>query len=335
MSSKRLPICINPPIKGFQYFGFQLSVICTTGNYQNWLSNHFIQLTCDSSDNKHTLVYFYEPFLWYRTNPWFDSEWLSREENNLLDSNLIELIISYINKGSYVLAIVNEYHIPNRSAYKSFNQTHDILIFGFDLKAKLFDVLGYNEKGEYVHTYVTFGEFYKAFFNIENNFIVPFRLKQEFNYQFSLDDFKMILSDYVYSRNLTANVKRFKDEEYVLPNNIFGLDTYLQLRSYFETLREKKAVFNDVRSLHFILEHKQCMLSRIKYLWENRYLGNSEILFKEYLKLKNQALFAKSLQLKYSKTEDPRYIDRILKILEKMHKAESLVSESLLNSLKH
>lgn len=330
MTQSILPICKNPPVKGYQFYAYQLSVICTKDNYLSGLSNHFIQLYCNPKD---VLLSFYEPFFWYTSNPWFNYEWISQKTIRTMSLKLSDVIINYIDNKQYVLAIVDDFFIPERRAYKSFHNRHDILIFGYDTKNKQYDAMSYNNKGEYTHIKVSFQDLEKAFYalDINDNCIIPYKLKSDIDYNFNPNRTKSLLIDFLYSNNTSEKLKELIVSQY-LPDHVFGINTYSHLINDLKLIKEGK-IKNDIRSLHFLLEHKNRMLSLINFMGENGYLKSSDILLKDYKSIANKALVAKNLQIKYGLTDNSDDINEIINLLTLITQEEANVIENILDSL--
>jgi hypothetical protein len=277
------------------------------------------------------VVSFYEPYVWYTRNPWFEYESISHEAINSLNLNLNNLIINYIDRGYYILAIVNDFFIPDRQAYQKFNLKHDILLYRYDFMNKRFDAIGYNKDGTYGHSFVDFDDFEKSFFSIDNNDLIFYTLNGFYNHNFSIESTVELLKDYLYSRNTSSRLKVLDGKRYI-SDHAFGLDVYYHLKNYFHLLITKQANF-DIRSLHMLYEHKECMISRIKFLEENGYLKNSSEFLDGYNKIRDKIKTTKNLQLKYKLTRNNYDIQKIITILDEVAREEKVIIENILNNL--
>ena len=63
--------------------------------------------------------------------------------------SLISRIKKCIDKGYYIYICVNEKYIPKRLAYKKFNYSHHLYIYGYDDSEQYFYTLGYNDEYKY------------------------------------------------------------------------------------------------------------------------------------------------------------------------------------------
>lgn len=326
--NKVLPIT-NPPIIGYQFFAYQLAVICIADDHEPWLYSHFIQLICNPSD---PIVAFYDEYVWYETNPWFKFEKLSYKTIDTLNLNLLELIINYIENDFYVLAIIDEFYLPNRKSYHKEHFIHDLLIYGYDRENNTYNTIGFDENGIFRPQKLDFNDFQNAFCNL-NNYMIFFSLIKEYKYNFRIDIIKNLLSDYLYSKNTSARVDCL-DERRFLPGHVFGLNIYSHLQNYFRFLLDGKRL-SDIRSLHFLYEHKEMMISRIKFLIDRGHLtDNSNVFIEGFQKLRDKTLIARSLQLKFEVSKRSREIKQIINLIQDIYEEERRLLESLLNMLK-
>ncbi|MEC0094200.1 hypothetical protein [Paenibacillus macquariensis] len=321
----------NPPIRGYQFFAYQLSVICTSPDFSHWLNSHFIQLFCNPLE---PVVQFYEPYIRYETNPWFKFERLSNETINELELDLNIIIKSYIDRGFYILSIVDEYYIPNRTSYQKFSNIHDLLIYGYNQKEKTYVTIGYDDSSNYRTQRVRFENFERSLFSNSDNYIIPFALKGDFTYGFNIENIIVLLNDYLCSKDTSENLRQLDERQYQ-PDHVFGIETYRCLENYFELLIKKKAPF-DIRSLHFLCEHKESMITRINFLVNNGYLINgydSDYIIKGLQNIKNQCNIAKNLQMKFFLTNNPNEVVKIIKIINDVSEKERAILTKLLDCL--
>lgn len=125
------------------------------------------------------------------------------------------------------------------------------------------------------------------------------------------------------------------DERQYLPNHAFGLAKYSHLKNYFELLA-KKEVGNNIRSLHFLYDHKQCMISRLKFLCQNGYLvDNNNSILEEYIEIKNKISVARNLQLKSMFTKGSDEIKKIVSTISHVEQQEQLLLEKVLCGIKN
>ncbi|MGG4340417.1 hypothetical protein [Paenibacillus lautus] len=328
--NKKLPLA-QPPIRGYQFLAYQLSVICISQNHQPWLHSHFIQLYGNPND---PLISFYEPYIWYDSNPWFEFDKLSTETIKQSNIELDELIMSYIDRDYYIMSIVDEFHLPNRRSYQKFNYIHDLLIYGYSRDENKYTTIGFDEHGTFKTQNVDYSTFKESIFNTSGNFILPFKLKQDYKPEFRITAVVDLLNDYLHSINTSERIKPIDDRQYH-PDHVFGIKTYELLKNYFELLIENKVEF-DIRSLHFLCEHKESMIARINFLIENGFLLQepNDKLISEYQNLKDNCIIARNLQLKYLLNNNKNEILKVIEKIDEISKMEEILLTKLLNQIK-
>jgi len=135
----KLAYNINSPFKSYNYLAFiggALSSDKKETYLGEYMSNHILLLSNKLFDiNCDDIVDFRNKKVFY---------------HNCLNKNIkdkIEIkseILKKIYNGYYVSATVDEFYIPNRSAYKRERAYHDILIYGFNLEKNVFYTCGYD-----------------------------------------------------------------------------------------------------------------------------------------------------------------------------------------------
>ena len=172
-----------------------------------------------------------------------------------------------INKGYYIYSSsFNSYYQPNRSEYMKHYQIRDILIYGYNSDLKVFYAAGYDLNGVYNSYNLSYSDFYSGIISYKSvNWIHFLKIKDVYNFTFNLHNLKQGLCDYLNSNSTYG--EKWNGFSY-------GLDVY-------------PAFINDINIGHkniflgyyrILLEHKECMYSRIQYLLNNNYITNINIL---------------------------------------------------------
>ncbi|WP_458125217.1 hypothetical protein [Paenibacillus sp. Z3-2] len=327
MQTIKLPINPTPPIIVYQYRAFPLSITSNYSETLTWFYSNFIHLKCNLNfiKNKDDFDIDFIAGNIYGGIPWLD--YLETQHKTEDEHDLCMDILSKINEGYYYYSFVDEYYIPNRQAYKKFHNTHDLLIYGYDLSNNLFNVIGFNERMQYVESYVSFDDLAKALKFSEANYSNYIKKRENINYSF--DKYNVIdkLEDYLFSNNCAGNLSKYdfdnrtehmRDLNHNLSNENwgFGVDVYTQLNLFFDALIAKE-VNVDIRPLHCLWEHKKCMFNRINFFFQNRMIYDSEII-NSYQKVVSQAEVVRSLMLKYMLTNDISIITKIKSITHEL-----------------
>ena len=213
-------------------------------------------------------------------------------------------IIQSILNNEYIYMFVNEYYLPSRTHYYKSNFIHDLCVYGFDNKKRLFYISAYNTEKKYTFQCVKFEELYAAFINfyvpfrqieksIWKNRILAFRLKDNFNFQnIKVKQVNNCIYRYCTSLNLGygINIYQFIDHHI---NKVLQQKSNLDLR-LFRILTEHIYIVSLLK--HEAINHQQSVtcaerifLTAIKYT-----LTNKDKLLQN---IKNDLLFLKSYEI--------------------------------------
>lgn len=132
---KVLPFCDNPSVKTYPYIAFYLSILEGNGiNVENLIIKEFShvfffrgKLDFVASGVFHKKFFYFKPIKFH----------VKKHINNLINE---------INKGHYVVLILNEKYINNTKVSVDFDFPHDWLVYGYDSKEKMFYCAGYFER---------------------------------------------------------------------------------------------------------------------------------------------------------------------------------------------
>lgn len=143
-----LPL-VEPQYSTYHCQGIGGAIIQDNPSIRNWYLSHVIILCCNSgfiSGKLSTPVvgvmdseYWYNPSIEITTTP-FKS----------IESNIIDVICSYIDKGYYVvLEGIDDFYVQGKSCYNSHHMQHDGLICGYDDENNTFSMYAYDNTWEY------------------------------------------------------------------------------------------------------------------------------------------------------------------------------------------
>lgn len=331
MQTVKLSINPQPPIIVYQYRAFPLSITSNYSETLTWFYSNFIHLKFNLNfiENKGDFDIDFIAGNIYGGIPWLDylESDLALKHNTEEQRNLYMEIISKINEGYYYYSFVDEYYIPNRPAYKKFHNTHDLLIYGYDLSNNQFNIIGFNKKMQYVESHVSFEDFMKGLSFSEAKYSSYLRVKRNVDYSFDKANVIEKLEDYLFSNNCAGKLLKYDFDDRTehmknLNHNLlsenwgFGVDLYTQLNLFFDALIDKEIKF-DIRPLHCLWEHKKCMLGRLHFFFQNHMIHDSEII-NSYQKIVAQADIIRSLTLKYMLTNDTSIHTRIKSIISEL-----------------
>ena len=287
MKRKVLAVELNPPIKGFTVFS--LSVLAINEAYLSWFYSQHIQLYFSKVHIQKGIpkIDFYRPpnnrlF----PTPLLETRWLDRDLISIVNEDIVQFVVKYIDKNYYVQLYLNEFYIPDRSSYNKKKNIHETLIHGYDLYDETFSIVGYNKMGQYVSSKLKFSDFKEAYMKIDYspNHMAKIGLLKYINnrhYEFDINLVSEQLQDYIESNNTSERFRMLYKPE----DGIYGMKTY---RYLIHCLLEQKNN-PDIRLLHILWEHKKCMLNRLIYMEDKGYLDPFKELSTTYAKIEEEA----------------------------------------------
>ncbi len=155
-----------------------------------------------------------------------------------------------------------------------------------------------------------------------------YKFNKDAKYDFNIEVVIEYLEDYLFCKKTSKRFDSLAEPE----DLVFGLECYDYLQLYFNTLRNNP-IYADIRMIHKVLEHKLCMLNRIEFLQEKKYISIESDLYLKYKDITNQALIAKMLIIKYNLTKNFSCIERVQKRLTYMKKHEKTIIFDLLKTI--
>ena len=86
-------------------------------------------------------------------------------------------------------------------------------------------------------------------------------------------------------------------------------------------------------SFHGMMEHKQVMVQRLKYMQEKQYIKNADSVTEDYKKLADEAAVIRNLAIKYNISMKKELLEKISRLLEEMYITEKDVVMQLIELL--
>ncbi|MGG4094482.1 hypothetical protein [Paenibacillus lautus] len=322
-----LPIA-EPFINGYPKHAIQLSILCQYNESLPWILSNYIQLKC-SKDFLDLSKKSTDWFDFHFVDPkYVDSlmyiEKLSRDTVDKLKIGILDLLITSINSGLYIYTSVDEYYLPSTNAYKKRSKPHSILIYGYDSNNKILNIGGFSKGATQVNKFrtytVTYDEFLKAYnsLNYIDNYdhylnriyLMKYNTSRIFDFDIVL--VKELLGDYLHSKNSSERLRAFNNPS---KNYNFGISVYENLISFYKRLENNNNYF-DIRPLHILWEHKKCMVERVTYMANHKYISNSSLLISDLIEIEKFCLNCRNLLLKYRVTKNSEIVSRLLAMLD-------------------
>ncbi len=326
MSIVQLPIA-KSPIVGLQYTAYTLNILLNYEDSLPWFYSNYIQLFWSS---KKPLNFYPNSF---SENPLLSCQVLKKEIIETHNINIHDFIIDCINSKEYFYSQYDEYYVPNRRFYGNTHLVHDFMIYGYDADKKEYSIMGFNQKYDYGTTKISFEQFEKAFFSdsAKLEYIHILSKKENVKYEFDLQLVYEMLYDYYNSRNSSERCRMHKN---TLVDMIFGMDIYKNLVDYFRSLIDE-GFGSDFTIFHTLLEHKECMLLRLEYMYNNKYIDDYKYLYEGFKNLAGEMVKMRNLHFKYFISKNKGCLEKIIKKLTEIEQKERDLLENMLNKIYH
>ncbi|NKB72619.1 MAG: hypothetical protein GKR89_36570 [Candidatus Latescibacteria bacterium] len=307
---------MTPPVVSGLHFGYPLSILAVKEAYRPWLYSNFIQLFCPRNFPSESFlsIYFHAayPFL---ICPLLDIQWIGKD---LIGGDLEDFIIGCIERDYYVQVFADEYYIPQRNAFQKSHFMHEVLVTGFARKERLFQVLGYNQYGQFLQSYVPFGQLALSVRAVDSlseaqgcfraDKIWLARYVEDETCELDLTSIREQLGDLLGSKDSSQRFRMVGPPEEVgayrvSQDSVFGLEVYLAFRRYLEQLIEGQACF-DPRHIYLLWEHKKIMAERLAYLEEEGYLPVEKGYARKYAEVAGAFGILRMMHLKFGQNGD-------------------------------
>lgn len=324
------------------------AIMGTDSRLYPWILSHFIQLV---SMNQSDIINLFDfsiewcPFLIYNE--------IRRELIVKKWDKLSDFIIDAINTGYYVRVFVN----PNKlDIYHGVIHHHDILIYGFDKNENVFYVGDHFDIGTFSYKKCSFDDLNNSYdfesqreivhYIVERIQLIEldttlYRYKFELYrdntriYDFDLEKFKRVLTDYVMSRPslLDTSCSVFpeisSDEAQLHYWGISCYDAIQKSLSFSLDTRESHIL----QSLYVFYLHKTIMIKRLEYIRLNNIIDISQEVLNVMIKLQKQI---RNINLSYIRSltihDTRRKKEMQIKISENLNLLRD-IEEKVLNNL--
>ena len=329
----------DPPIANL------FSILGSDSNTESWVMNHFVNLYIHKDE---IFDNFYDRNAFFYGCPWIQVVQIRREIVLRICSRIIEYVKALIDEGFYIYCMGNTEYI---SAYHNDRYwAHNLMVYGYDDVSQTFYLSDFFENGKYTRATCSYEELEKALQTAQMNrhfvnLIYGMKLK-EIEYKFEVDMLLEKLMDYLGSVNLFCKYRTRMDEEFYSNKggNAYYYFSYAEMKdlyyfglSFYDKLADmaEKKSLRLKRPLDLLYEHKLLMSRRLDFLWNNRYVRDSD-----YDKLKRTcddmvrlSLIARNKylkdQIRSSASSQKSLKERILEVQEK----DRIWTEALIRAL--
>lgn len=252
----------NPPIKTYNHHAFGTGIITSVKDGINWIYNNYIQISYYPEESFTTFDYHMD---YIYCQPVFSHEYIGDDVIKSLGINVMDYILEAVMNGKYVIMCVNEYYIPNREAYMSYSYNHNIMLYGYDEKTRMFNTAGYDEEGHFSFQQIDKKLIKKA----GPNKIILLKLREDYDFTLNPEWIRYQLDAY-YGRGKQFPVGCYPKEDKLL--GLLAIDRlYEDISDKLETLEQI-----DVRPLVLLAEHGRIMCDRIEAVKYSGVISDAE-----------------------------------------------------------
>jgi len=270
---------------------------------------------------------------------------INRDFASLKWKSIKDFIIDAIDMNYYVYLDIDRFYVPGSKLYKKANKTHDIFVYGYDLKENIFNFTEFLKNNVYTYSTIPIPEFEngyngmlrimsenkKKIGNANGLEMISYR-KYKLDYKFDLILLHDMLKDYLNGEN---SYKKFRsaNSQWNIDCN-FGIKIYENFIKYLNSILIKDSEI-DFRMFHLLWDHKRVMLSRIEFLGKNNYLQKSEDIKDLYLPIEKLALENRNILLKYYLTKDKNIIEKMISNIIWILNEEKNVIQMMIDNLNY
>jgi hypothetical protein len=318
-SSCELKIKIQNDINVYLHQAFPLCIILADERMRAWFYERYIQIYSEHQLYKCKSGLIAAPEIGYRLgtkNPaslYGDGDWTERFHIDFMEpwlgndvlqeirvrdvdgadpdpDHILDFVAQKINIGHYLYIYLDEYSLPNKSAYQRHRHLHPSLVYGYDHNKRKVLAVGFENKGflsfftNLTFDYVAFDEAYRnAKRHVDSNpeydtAMVTLLKPRELvgSYPFTAGNFLSAINNYLTSNGDTSKLYLMRsrvlrldapvwDQDGVKNEVKFGMAVYDDLIAGLEGLLQGKSLVYH-NHIHLFFEHKKVMLERLNFV---------------------------------------------------------------------
>lgn len=256
-----------PRISVFPIYGYILSIL-PKEKTEPWIYNIFIQLRY--LDNEHIL--FFEQ---YRSLidgcPYINRNTIERTQIDRNYKCIIDYIEDMISQDKYIFLHIDRFYISFFEEHNQKHVWHELLVFGYDKKEKLFYCADNGDDGKYTHFICEYKEFLAAYngisglrFQMDVHTLELVKWWNEEDENIRMNQIFFLLEGYYFSKANIVFSEPFTSITYGFNSHYKVLDDVSNGQDYI-----------DFRAVCLLVEHKLLMKERFQYIYN---LQNAQVL---------------------------------------------------------
>ncbi|MVP01217.1 hypothetical protein [Paenibacillus lutrae] len=333
-----------PQVYGFLGHAYVLGILQNYEECKPWIYNNYIQLYISQHyiDIKEYRLDFNPDLLIIFGNvPWLEYNRTDKGTLARLGVDIHAFLKDHIDRGFYFFSYVNDFYIPNSISYQEYHFTHDILVYGYNLDKRTYNIAIFDDNRLFSMREISYEVFEQAYFSDTRQDYISLMRKvspdeyDSFKYDMKLGKYDLdlelmvdMMADYLHGVNTGDRLKLYLNPE----PGFYGMNVYKALKDYFSLLLQDQ-INLDVRQMHILWEHKKMMIARIRYLQELGYLGEEVTSLEAFIKIEKEVFTLRNMLLKFFVSRNTTIIENIIKALDGIHDAEKEAIQDLINQI--
>ncbi|MDR1117384.1 MAG: BtrH N-terminal domain-containing protein [Oscillospiraceae bacterium] len=249
--------------------------------------------------------------------------------------SFVDFVVYHIEKGNYVISMLDHYCLPPSAHYNQNHFRHDVLIYGYDLEKRVFYTSDFYKDGIYSFEPIPFDCIEKGFSSIYED--QDYLYDMVYLFKIVLDGEFVVDIDTI-ARSIRAYMEKTPFDYWSLykpvPQSdkiIFGAEIYSELEKDLVFIREKaNAAEIDIRPFSVLQAHKKINKMRFEYLVKKGFLLYD---VKELESLETLTAMLINLIIKYSIKIDSNIMDKAISVLKEINERDIYLCNELLRIL--
>lgn len=332
---------------------FLFSIIQNMDTGLDWIMNHFIQLRGAHYINykwqaKDVSVTFY-PYAMFNLQPgmldlcpYINKYMIPRFMISEKYNQYSEFVKYAIDNDFYLCCYLDQFFRHDMRGEYGFH--HPNFIYGYDEKKNKVYMMDNFERGKFGKKAIDIDQLDRAYELVSGDIweVSVFLYKLfPYKHRFSVEYIAEQIFDYLepgkgicYFNRTVCPEMIHKDEEYY--NNIyFGINCYELLRDYLFGIFDESNEYKDKdwRSFSMLCDHKKMMFRRYEYMVKHSYIKKDKQLYCELDNLYDDCTILLNIFLKYVITDNKKYLEKVIKNLERIKQDDIKCMERFLDLL--
>ena len=326
-----LPIT-DPIITSYMSYAPTLSVLCNYKQCEEWIYSNFINLYGEYYDSGATPLRFHPEFPIAPQNPFLNLYLVPLDMVLYNNQNIVEFLINSIANGYYIMIDYDEFYVEFTDDYNKHHNKHQIFIYGYDNNSAMFCTSEFFKNRAYAFQKVPFKQIEESIMQYENLekfdiWVSMFEFKQA-EYKFDYELFLTSINDYLLSRSSTIS---WEESKFCKLNKITcGISNYKNIMTYLLKLKSGEMLYKDIRALYVLCDHKNLMISRLKYISENNILGVDKHVLEIFYNLQKICHINKNLFMKFLLSDNAEILMKIIDNIKYIEENELIGMKYLL-----